>query len=198
MRGFLHRFVELIKSKCVAHVAPLVSVPTDKKEIVRFEECHQIKLPVSYADILTSRRLMSPFDSLSEWCQPNDEEEMQPGFLASPFPHVDAWNDLSLFSDEKGWGSSYFDDHWWQGAMRVSNLGCEGYTLLVISGSCRGQLWCDLRVPEMKGIFPLKNRRGERLTVEKAWRGFNLLIGRKADVFSPSKYFARFSQTESK
>lgn len=197
MRGLLTKVVRFFTGKCELRFAPLVRNPETILAINTFEERHLIKLPEEYVGALLSPHLISPFDPLVEWCQPSGEEEMSPGFLASPFPHSDAWNDLALFDEDKGWQSPYFEDHWWQGAMRVTNLGCEGYTLLVISGHCRGQLWCDLRVPEMKGIFPLTNQRGQRVFIQDAWKGLKLHFGRKADISSPAKYFASFTQTKS-
>ena len=190
MWKLFNRVVGFMIGKLQPHVGSLVRIPETEQQFTSFEDLHQIKLPESYVDALLSPKLISPFAPLNEWCQPSSEEEMSPSFLANPFPHSNAWNDLSLFSEDKSWDSQYFNERWWQGSMRVSNLGCEGYTLLVISGPCRGQLWCDLRVPEMKGIFPLEKRGGERLSIQDAWKGFNLRYGGKRDDSSSVEYFA--------
>jgi hypothetical protein len=189
MTRLIHKVKRLLMGHAQPMVAPLVRSPISAEEVAVFERRHGIKLPETYVTSLLAPALFSPFDALSEWAQPEGDEKLPPTFLSNPFPHLEAWNDLSLFDEALGWNSPYFAEDWWRGAMRVSNLGCEGYTLLVVTGPCRGQLWCDLRVSAMKGIFPLTNRSGERLLIEAAWKGFQLRFGQRCDVMSPSQFF---------
>ena len=127
-------------------------------EIVNFEVRHGIQLPEEYKDYLLKNRVsgLSRVLDLDNWSTPDDEIEKPSDFLRRPFPHLEAWNEKSLYSEEKGWESEYYADRFWTGAMRVYNLGCEAYAILVISGTERGNIWIDGRAAWDSGIYPVR------------------------------------------
>ncbi len=172
-------------------VAPLVRSPTSPEEVAIFERRHGIKLPEAYAQALMSEE-KCPFDSLEDWAQPEGEEMLPDDFLLQPFPHTDGWNDLSLYSENQGWNSPYFDKNLCRGSMRVTNTGCEGYVIMVVSGPCRGQLWRDLRASDMKGIFPITDSNGARVLIEAVTNEFRRLERGPLNVFSASQFFSKF------
>jgi hypothetical protein len=140
-------------------------------ELRSFEETMGVSLPAVYRRYLNKvgagERFGSKVSLLEDWCQPYFSEELPTDFLARPFPHRKAWNDLSLLNPALGWKSAYFDRLLISGSMRIGNLGDEGYYVLVVSGPERGYLWCDERVSANRGIYPLESRRGKRITIDR-------------------------------
>src|SRR5262245_33453986 len=104
---------------------------------------------------------------LEDWCQPISPERLPPDFLRQPFSFHASWNDLTLKDPMAGWGAPYYDAMLFRGSMRIVNLGCEGYNLLVVSGDERGNVWCDERASFSKGIHPLEGDGGKRVTIEE-------------------------------
>lgn len=148
------------------------------EQICGFETRHGVTLPEEYREyMLTHRTGFMRFgyygvDVLENWCQPEDEAEMPADFLKTAFPHSKVWNDKTLFQDTKGFNSEYFSVRFATGSMRIVNLGCESYALLVVSGPERGNVWVDRRV-DSGGIYPVafdgRERVGFREFVEK-WK----------------------------
>ena len=60
-----------------------------------------------------------------------------------------SWNDLSDPERE------YFSAKQVCGSIRVRDLGCESYNLLVVSGPARGSVWLDARV-DGDGLRPVQ------------------------------------------
>ena len=107
-------------------------------EAVRaFEKRHQITLPESYIVAVTQHGWTGswssefPLSSPAEWCQPEDTED-QP---------ADSIPDLSTSFDPSYQGPGPIP-----GAMRIVNMGCDYYYLLVVSGPHSGEIWADRRV----------------------------------------------------
>jgi hypothetical protein len=69
---------------------------------------------------------------------------------------------LSTKEAGRGYGSAYYDDQLWTGALRIINGGCENYVLLIVTGAERGNLWYDARHDAL-GIFPLAGPLGARV-----------------------------------
>lgn len=140
-------------------------------EVVSFEVRMGICLPVAYRrhlmDVGAGHDPLSKVNLLDEWAQPEDETGFPRDFLQKPFPHEQAWNDRSLFNPQLGSRSPYYDKTLICGAMRVTNTGCEGYHLLVVSGPEAGNMWHDDRACDGKGIYPLKTLNGNTLTFEE-------------------------------
>jgi len=128
-----------------------------------------VRLPIEYKNYLINvgagEYTGSHVSLLEEWCQPRSEEEMPAGFLAQPFPHRERWIDLSLADKGKGWESDYYGELLYRGSMRIVNVGCESYYLLVVCGDEYGTVWADKRASEGAGIFPLWSRSGKHLSI---------------------------------
>ena len=130
-----------------------------------FEKRHHVVLPESYkAYLLKHPCTEEGINSLEEWCQPGDENKRPAGYLAKPFPHSSTWNDHSLYDHKLGYNSEYYNISFSCGSMRVCNLGCERYMLLIVSGGEAGTVWIDDRACDGKGIYPIKNLQGKHLS----------------------------------
>jgi hypothetical protein len=134
-------------------------------ELADFEHTMGIRLPTAYRFYLRLFGWADPMrgglSSLEDWCQPCSPEDLPTDFLRQPFPFTEAWNDLTQLDPDAGWAAPYFDDMYFRGAMRIKNLGCEGYHLLVVSGPERGTVWADERGNASLGVYPLR-RWGQR------------------------------------
>ena len=139
-------------------------------ELEEFETRMNVRLPDAYkrylmdtgAGELTSSRV----SLLEDWCQPYDEAALSPTFLSEEFPYREAWNDLRLIDEDKGWRSPYYDPALFRGSMRIVNIGCEGYYLLVVTGEERGNVWVDDRARTAAGIYPLQRPGRERVRID--------------------------------
>src|SRR4051794_34270204 len=136
-------------------------------ELDAFEARMGVRLPGAYRFFLSRSGWPLRVSALEDWSQPYLDTEMPRDFLARPFPHQDAWNDLRTQDPAKGWDAPYYDKLLFQGAMRIVNLGCEGYNLLVVSGVERGSIWCDHRADFSRGIYPLSREGKPRVTFEE-------------------------------
>jgi hypothetical protein len=140
-----------------------------EQELAAFETAMGVSLPPAYRRYLAvvgaGLQTGSMVCLLEDWCQPYFEGEMPKDFLLQPFPHGHAWNDRTLCDNAQGWQSAYFEKKWFCGSMRIGNLGCEGYDLLVVSGPERGNVWADERVSAGTGIFPRTGASGGRLSI---------------------------------
>jgi hypothetical protein len=139
-------------------------------ELADFEAAMGIVLPDAYRRYMRDHGAALKLSALEEWCQPNSPADLPPDFLAQPFPHGSPWNDRALFKKEEGWQSAYFDEMLFRGSMRIANLGCEAYDLLVVSGTERGNIWCDERASAGTGIYPRTGPNGDRLRIEEYLR----------------------------
>lgn len=104
--------------------------------------------------------------------EPWDEQVGDP---ASPFPHNQAWNDLSGRPDDDDQPDSSTDEQWSQfrlryfdrslvnGAIPISNRGCALEVLLVVNGPECGNIWHDDRA-DQTGIYPVRDEHGNRVT----------------------------------
>jgi hypothetical protein len=152
------------------------------EEVAAFEHTMRIELPAAYRayllDVGAGFMCGSRVALLEEWCEPHFPEELPADFLAQPFPHSQAWNDLAIHDAARGWNSPYFDAWLCRGAMRVQSLGCDEYLLLVVSGPERGNMWHDARAVShiarggdgQRGIFPKASFGGGRVTIEEYLR----------------------------
>lgn len=135
-----------------------------EEKLLEFEQKHRITLPEDYRNYWLRHRISLRIMGPEEWCTPHDEEDLPADFLSKDFPHTKAWDDKSIHKSELGWGSPYYDINLACGAMRIVNTGCEGYYLLVVSGPERGNVWCEDRVCNGRGIYPLRTMWKKRLS----------------------------------
>lgn len=118
------------------------------EELAAFEREHGITLPEAYREYLmkVGGGGTAKVSLLEDWCQPESAGSMPEGFLRTPFPHAGAWDDPTR--------EGYFDVRHAVGSMRIVDVGCEEYLLLVLSGPERGNVWVDARASASKGIYP--------------------------------------------
>jgi len=86
------------------------------------------------------------------------------GFSLRPFLIPRPGTRQHLFDRAKGWDSEYYAKRHFQGSMRIVNLGCEEYSLLVVSGPERGNIWIDARASRQAGIYPMRSSDGGRVS----------------------------------
>lgn len=92
------------------------------------------------------------------------------GSLSEPFPHREAWNDLTgmpQVDDLNGANDEQmasFEEHYWNarrinGAIPICHMGCALRIWLVVLGEQAGRLWRDGRA-DFSGIAPILNKDG--------------------------------------
>jgi hypothetical protein len=164
--------------------------PLSESAATAFEHHHNILLPRDYRDFITqiSNGGPGPYYGIFPLGQMDDTggtlQAWPDGFvgiLAEPFPHRDAWNDLSgmpagdlLSTDESEYWRrlEVFEKKYWgpsvtNGAIPICHEGCALRIWLVITGEEAGHLWEDRRA-ESTGLLPVVLKNGSRATFS-AW-----------------------------
>lgn len=135
-----------------------------ESELAAFESQWGVSLPENYRNYLKTVGggcfTSSKVDLLEDWSYHPDA--LAKDYLQRPFPHVEAWNDRTLLTDE-GWNSPYFSNDWVAGSIRIRQTGCEGRDILIITGSLRGEVWHDDRACNGEGVYPLIDNDGRHL-----------------------------------
>ncbi|TVT62643.1 SMI1/KNR4 family protein [Amycolatopsis rhizosphaerae] len=134
--------------------------PLRESAVIEFEQRHQVTLPESYRAFLVGigDGGAGPYYGLfrldgSDIAERDREDRWVPGLLATPFPHVTAWNpngpdSLDRMSDEE-----YFAPEWVAGSLVIAEYGCGAFFRLILSGPARGQVWFDDRASD-GGLTP--------------------------------------------
>ncbi|MGW3887269.1 SMI1/KNR4 family protein [Micromonospora chokoriensis] len=185
-----------------------------ERELSEAERQLGVTMPDGYRDFLLHvdaggvgpvrmRRLMRGLDGWG-W---EDDEETDHAALATPFPdqksYGSRWEELDAVrpevSDEAAWAawcrrSSGVERAQTAGAVYLSDDGCGFYTLLIVSGAERGNVWFDRRATS-DVIVPLRNRDGTRATftdfyldwLDAAERSLTASEGpvRRRDIWAP-------------
>lgn len=150
-------------------------------EIQEFETEQGVRLPDEYRQFLlrVGNGGAGPYYGLFQLGEMDDGFEQGPwddfiGDLASPFPHLAAWNDLTGKPDDdaemdseydarlEAFDQKYYDPRLVDGAIPICHLGCAQRHWLVITGPEAGNVWCDERA-DYKGLFPLQTRGKQRV-----------------------------------
>lgn len=167
----------------------LLNSPQSVKEIAAFEAEHRVCLPANYRQFLirVGNGGAGPYYGLFKLGVMDDGFDCGPwtdfvGDLSSPFPHQDAWNDLTgkpddqmpMGSDEydaaiEAFDQRYFDRCQISGAIPICHIGCALRQLLIITGPEAGHIWSDDRA-DYKGLSPLKGSCGVRTTFHRWYR----------------------------
>jgi hypothetical protein len=166
--------------------APGVSLnrPIKERELLAWEREHGVQVPTEY------RTFLLEFGNggagpgfglwpLGKWAPMRDAlEAIAPslGDLRAAFPHRDAWNlsderinppDFDTLDEEDAWGDArdaeYFAASLVNGAFWICHHGCAIYSMLVVTGAERGNVWRDGR-GEYTGISPYTTDDGKRLS----------------------------------
>lgn len=144
----------------------LIGKPVAAVLVEEFERLYGISLPTDYRSFLLQvgdggdgpglymRPLGSPFNDSLPWAEgeihnnPNDPNSL----LGLPFPHK------VTCKIEPG----DTDLHTTAGALYLFDHGDALWDLLVVTGSCAGQIWLD-RLADSEGLFPASNESGDRM-----------------------------------
>jgi hypothetical protein len=148
-----------------------------------FEAQHGIRLPEDYRQFLTrvGNGGAGPYYGLFRLGEMDDGFDYGPwgdfvGRLSSPFPHSEAWNDLTGKPDDQAAMESaeydglieafdrrYYETRQVDGAIPICHLGCALRHWLVITGPEAGNVWCDDRA-DYEGLHPLVAHGRDRTT----------------------------------
>lgn len=162
-----------------------VNEPLTETEVEMFEKKYRITLPEDYRGFLIHvgnggagppygifrlGEMDDRFDS-NRW----EENDGFVGVLSEPFPHTEAWNDLTGAPDYdledkaevdrqvEAFEMRYFDAKYVNGAIPICHIGCALRRWLVVTGPERGHIWCDGRADET-GLYPLQLPNADRVT----------------------------------
>lgn len=172
-----------------------VNPPLSEEEIIAFEAQHKVKLPEDYRQFLM--RVGNGEAGADYGVFPlgkmDDGFRLAPwgdfvGDLSKPFPHTQAWNDLtgeppdfegeldSPEEDEYWEQQEAFDEIYWNpsnmnGAIPICHLGCALRLWLVVNGPEKGNIWQDNRA-DQGGIEPLQTATQKRVTFFEWYRAW--------------------------
>ena len=156
----------------------LLSEPLSLTFVNEFERVHDILLPAEYRSFLLQigdggdgpglylRSLGAPLDDSLPW-EPGDihRDPSDPNsLLADPFPYTAECNIDPRFTDL----------HTTAGALFLFDQGDAKWDLLIVTGSCAGQIWLD-RLTDNEGLRPATDLYGERIGFAKYY--CNWLMG---------------------
>ena len=161
----------------------LLNAPLPESEVAAFEQRHGIVLPADYRHFITrvANGGAGPFYGVFRLGEidnkPWQEGDRFVGVLSQPFPHREAWNDLSgmpsngLYETNENeaerqrsaFEADYFDSTWVNGAIPICHEGCAIWVWLVLTGEEAGHLWEDDRAND-GGIRPVTLKNGDRAT----------------------------------
>jgi len=128
------------------HHRYVLGAPLAEESVAAFEERHAVRLPDAYRRFLTEvgDGGAGPYCGLlpldrTDRCGEDAPQRLPDGFLATPFPHEQEWNDTELDDD------AYFADERVAGSLQLCHMGCGHYLRLAVTGPTRGRLWLDTR-----------------------------------------------------
>lgn len=131
-----------------------------QEDVAAFERLQGVTLPESYRRFLTEvgDGGAGPFYGLfrldgSDMRDLDREERETAGFLATPFPHIEAWNPHRQPSDAWMDDEEYFHPRWVSGSLIIAEFGCGAFFRLVVTGPVRGRAWFDDRASD-GGLTP--------------------------------------------
>jgi SMI1 / KNR4 family (SUKH-1) len=162
-----------------------VNEPLTETEVEMFERKYRITLPEDYRGFLIHVgnggagpaygifRLgeMDDIRDFARW----EENDGFVGVLSEPFPHTEAWNDLTdapnydfedyaeIDRQVEAFEKNYFDVKYVNGAIPICHIGCALRRWLVVTGPERGHIWCDDRA-DQTGLYPLQLPNADRVT----------------------------------
>jgi hypothetical protein len=130
-------------------------------DVRAFEVRHGVILPAAYRSFLlhVGDGGAGPHYGLlrlegTDRPDPDPEERLQRRFLATPFPHTQAWNPPGPVHAGGGMTEEgYFHSRWVSGSMIIAEYGCASFHRLVVTGPARGQVWFDDRA-SFGGLAP--------------------------------------------
>lgn len=168
-----------------------VNSPLSEDAVVAFEAKHGVQLPEDYRQFLmrVGNGGAGPDYGLFKLGEMDDGFGFGPwdgfiGDLSKPFPHTQAWNDLTGepedISDEdeeeyerqlEAFDEIYWNPHLMDGAIPICHLGCALRLWLVANGLEKGNIWQDNRA-DQGGIEPLQTATQKRVTFFEWYRAW--------------------------
>jgi len=168
-----------------------ITQPLSEATVREFEKKHAIQLPQDYRCFLleVGNGGAGPYYGLfrlgetdsgwghSSWA----EGDGFVGDLSKPFPHTEAWNDLTgkphdeneneeIYEQQvTAFEERYFTSANVNGAIPICHIGCALRQWLIVTGPEAGNVWCDDRA-DWKGLFPLIGKTGGRVTFYRWYR----------------------------
>ena len=158
--------------------------PLSESAVKTFEAQHRIRLPEDYRGFLINLGDggAGPFYGVFKLGEMDDSFEFQKwkegdgfvGVLSKPFPHTNAWNDVSDQPEETDDEEAYdkaleaFNERYWNaanvnGAIPVCHEGCTYRDWLIVTGPELGHMWHDARA-DQAGLYPISIRDKKRVT----------------------------------
>ena len=169
----------------------IVNPPLSEAVVIEFEAKHAIQLPQDYRCFLieVGNGGAGPYYGVFRLGQMDhgrghsgwSENDGFVGDLSRPFPHTEAWNDLTGAPESENYDAeayekqltafeeSYLSSANVNGAIPICHLGCALRQWLIVTGPEAGHVWCDERA-DYKGLFPLMKKTGERVTFYRWYR----------------------------
>lgn len=162
----------------------VLNLTVEPSVVATFEISHNICLPDGYREFITKvgNGGAGPYYGVFKLGEMDSDFDYEPwkenngfiGILSEPFPHINAWNDLTLYPDEEATEDVYeaqldeFEKIYWNsslvnGAIPICHQGCALRNWLVVTGLEAGNVWEDHR-SEQKGLFPVRTKSKRRVT----------------------------------
>ncbi len=169
-----------------------VNPPLSEDKLRAFEEKHGIILPDDYRNFLliVGNGGAGPDYGLFKLGETDEGPDFGDflGDLSKPFPHRQAWNDLtgeppdfegeydSAEEEEYQRQIGAFDEIYWNphimdGAIPICHQGCALRLWLVVNGPEKGNIWEDHRA-DYAGIMPLQTKNHKRVTFYEWYRAW--------------------------
>jgi len=149
--------------------------PITKYELNLFQELYEIELPEQYRNFILHfgsegcgpHYGLIPIEQAvkNQKGQPQDAEFIA---VSKPFKFKEFWNQQYTNGDYGAWETNYFKAHWIDGALRISHEGCGYYTLLIVTGNEKGNIWKDARASD-GGIYPDGHYQAVEKTTFEEW-----------------------------
>jgi hypothetical protein len=172
-----------------------MNAPLSEGELAAFETKHGVALPEDYREFLlrVGNGGAGPYYGVFKLGEMDDGFGFGPwgdfvGDLSKPFPHTEAWNDLTgappdfvgaedspeeeeYYRQMDEFQEKYFSGGIMNGAIPICHMGCALRLWLIVTGPEKGNIWEDNRADEA-GIKPLHTATQQRVTFYEWYRAW--------------------------
>jgi hypothetical protein len=142
-----------------------LGAPLSEADLHSFERQLGVSLPSEYRAFLTQlgHRGAGPYYGLFALDDQDPQNITTIDNLAEPFPWKDAFNGEASDDAIVDYSDIEFLEMSLPGALYLCHYGCGLRVFLVVTGSCRGEVWHDFR-DDSRGVYPVASQDGRRLT----------------------------------
>jgi hypothetical protein len=142
-----------------------LGAPLTEADLHSFERQLGVSLPSEYRAFLTQlgHGGAGPYYGLFALDDQDPENITTTDNLPEFFPWQDAFNSEASDDDIVDCGDTEFLEMSLPGALYLCHYGCALRFFLVVTGSCRGEVWHDFRA-DGRGVYPVTSQNGRRLT----------------------------------